>query len=40
MTLVNLVLESLTDGLFSEKAISVLASPRLLLESNGGKDTM
>lgn len=34
MTLVNLVLESLADGIFSERAIFMSASPKLLWKRN------
>lgn len=36
MTLVNLVLESLADGIFSERAAFMFASPKLLWKRNGG----
>lgn len=38
MTLVNLVLESLADGIFSERTIFMFASPKLLWKRNSGKD--
>lgn len=38
MTLVNLVLESLADGISAERAIFMSASPKLLWKRNSGND--